>query len=86
MWQAGPAGETSTSSASRSQSSRTDSTSRTLPLVAPFSQSSWRERDQKVARRVVSVCARASAFIHAIISTVPSTASWQTAGISPASS
>ena len=62
VWQAGPAGSTARSTVSWSQSSRTDTTRWTLPLVPPLCHSSRRLRLQKCASPVRSVARSASSF------------------------
>ena len=71
MWQAGPRGRQRTRTASPSQSAASSTTSSVLPEVAPFSQSSPRERLKNVARPVSSVRSRASRLAQASISTSP---------------
>ena len=84
MWQAGPAGSTTSSRVSRSQSARTSTTRSTLPEVSPFFQSARRLRLQKWARPVSAVRASASAFAQATMSTSPLARSWTTTGSEPA--
>ena len=75
VWHAGPAGRTRTRSASPSQSSRSSSTASVFPDVAPFRQSSCRDRLQNHASPVSRVSRSASASIHASIRTRPLSAS-----------
>src|SRR5690606_2509225 len=54
-----------------------------LPEVAPFSQSSDRERDQNVTRPVERVADKAASFIHASSRTWEVRAPWTIAGTNP---
>ena len=63
VWQAGPAGSTSASTASRSQSKRSALTACVLPDVAPLCHSSSRERLHRCSSPVSRVRASASAFM-----------------------
>ena len=54
-----------------------------LPEVSPLRQYSWRERDQKVTRPVVSVRRRASASIHPSMSTSRVSHCWMIAATRP---
>jgi hypothetical protein len=86
VWQAAPTWSTLTSRASPSQSSATDFTHCWCPDVSPFTQYSWRLRDQYVHRPVVRVRCSASSSIQPSISTSPVSYCWAIAAISPAGS
>ena len=63
VWQAGPAGSTSASTASLSQSKRSALTACVLPEVAPLCQSSLRERLNRCSSPVSRLRRSASSFM-----------------------
>ena len=71
VWQAGPSWSTVTSTVSPSQSSRTPRTHCRWPLVSPLTQYSFRLREKKVDRPVVSVRCSAVSSIQPTMSTSP---------------
>src|SRR5215472_3263814 len=83
VWQAAPTWSTRTRTASPSQSRATDLTHCWCPEVSPFTQYSWRLRDQYVHRPVVRVRCRASSSIQPSISTSPVSYCWAIAAIRP---
>src|SRR4051794_20892485 len=86
VWQAGPAGSTSASSASPSQSRRSALTACVWPEVAPLCHSSSRERDHRWSSPVSRVRAIASALAWASVRTSPDRQSWMTTGTRPSAS
>ncbi len=60
VWQVGPAGRASTSSASRSQSAARPTSASVFPEVSPLRHSAAREREWKCTSPVASVAASAS--------------------------
>ena len=83
VWQAGPSGRTVTSTVSPSQSSRTPRTHCRWPLVSPLTQYSFRLREKKVDRPVVSVRCSAVSSIQPTMSTSPVPSCWTTAVTRP---
>src|SRR5262249_43188004 len=86
VWQATPTWSTLTSTASPSQSRATAFTNWTWPDVPPFTQRCCRDRDQYVARPVVSVRWSASSSIQPTMSTSSVSYCWITATMSPLAS
>src|SRR3989454_6860381 len=81
-----PTCSTCSNTASASQSSRSSRTFCTWPDASPLRHNRRRERDQYTASLVAAVCASASRFIHATVSTRPVLASCATAAIRPSPS